>query len=111
MSREASRSTATGAPQTALADPSLSHSSLLTTSTRTMATKDFAVSIIGGGIGGLSLAIGLLNAGVPVDVFEAAVSAVHTMRGHRLCSSLRASPHRQPQFAESECWRGNGGQY
>ncbi|CAE6382352.1 unnamed protein product [Rhizoctonia solani] len=34
--------------------------------------KDFEVSIIGGGIGGLSAAIGLSRAGVPVQVFEAA---------------------------------------
>ncbi|KAG8730433.1 hypothetical protein FRC11_006717, partial [Ceratobasidium sp. 423] len=34
--------------------------------------KDFEVAIIGGGIGGLSAAIGLLRAGVPVQVFEAA---------------------------------------
>lgn len=39
-----------------------------------MAKKDFSVSIIGGGIGGLSLTIGLVRAGVPVDIFEAAVS-------------------------------------
>ncbi|CAE6377744.1 unnamed protein product [Rhizoctonia solani] len=35
-------------------------------------SKDFEVSIIGGGIGGLSAAIGLLRAGIPVQVFEAA---------------------------------------
>ncbi|CAE6435092.1 unnamed protein product [Rhizoctonia solani] len=33
--------------------------------------KDFEVSIIGGGIGGLSAAIGLSRAGIPVQVFEA----------------------------------------
>jgi salicylate hydroxylase len=38
------------------------------------ASKDFEVSIVGGGIGGLSAAIGLLRAGIPVQVFEAAVS-------------------------------------
>ncbi|CAE6486992.1 unnamed protein product, partial [Rhizoctonia solani] len=36
------------------------------------APKDFEVSIIGGGIGGLSAAIGLTRAGVSVQVFEAA---------------------------------------
>lgn len=36
--------------------------------------KDFSVSVVGGGIGGLSLAIGLIKAGLQVDVFEAAVS-------------------------------------
>ncbi|KAJ1301318.1 hypothetical protein OPQ81_003720 [Rhizoctonia solani] len=34
--------------------------------------KDFEVAVIGGGIGGLSVAVGLLRAGVPVQVFEAA---------------------------------------
>lgn len=36
------------------------------------ASKDYHVSIIGGGIGGISAAIGLKRAGVPVDLFEAA---------------------------------------
>ncbi|CAE7112512.1 unnamed protein product [Rhizoctonia solani] len=35
-------------------------------------SKDFEVSIIGGGIGGLSAAIGLARTGIPVQVFEAA---------------------------------------
>ncbi|CAE6477750.1 unnamed protein product [Rhizoctonia solani] len=35
-------------------------------------SKNFEVSIIGGGIGGLSAAIGLIRAGIPVQVFEAA---------------------------------------
>lgn len=35
-------------------------------------SKDFHVSILGGGIGGISAAIGLLRAGVSVDLFEAA---------------------------------------
>ena len=35
--------------------------------------KDFEVAIVGGGIGGFCAAIGLLRAGVPVKVFEAAV--------------------------------------
>lgn len=42
--------------------------------TTTMTKSDFSVSIIGGGIGGLTLAIGLARAGVAVDIFEAAVS-------------------------------------
>lgn len=36
--------------------------------------KDFHVSIVGGGIGGASLAVGLLSQGVPVDMYEAAPS-------------------------------------
>lgn len=39
-----------------------------------MTRKDFSVSVIGGGIGGLSLVIGLNRAGIQVDIFEAAVS-------------------------------------
>ncbi|UZJ50784.1 hypothetical protein CBS101457_000104 [Exobasidium rhododendri] len=38
----------------------------------TIKKKDFTVAIIGGGIGGLSAAIGLLRAGVHVEIFEAA---------------------------------------
>ena len=34
--------------------------------------KDFTVTIVGGGIGGLSLAAGLLRRNVPVQIFEAA---------------------------------------
>lgn len=37
-------------------------------------TKDFHVSIIGGGIGGISAAIGMLRKGIAVHVFESAVS-------------------------------------
>lgn len=37
--------------------------------------KDFSVAIIGGGIGGLATAIGLLRAGIKVDVYESAVSS------------------------------------
>lgn len=39
---------------------------------KSLPSRDFHVSILGGGIGGISAAIGLLRAGVPVDVFEAA---------------------------------------
>ncbi|KIS70159.1 salicylate hydroxylase [Mycosarcoma maydis] len=42
------------------------------TSTGTKATKDFSVAIIGGGIGGLTLAIGLHERGVPIHVYESA---------------------------------------
>jgi salicylate hydroxylase len=37
-----------------------------------MTKKDFNVSVIGGGIGGLTLTIGLVRAGISVDIFEAA---------------------------------------
>ncbi|UZJ51977.1 hypothetical protein CBS101457_001297 [Exobasidium rhododendri] len=37
-----------------------------------MAKKDFSVALVGGGIGGLSLAIGLHRANISVDIFEAA---------------------------------------
>lgn len=40
----------------------------------TIESKDFSVAIVGGGIGGLSAAIGLLRAGIRVHIFEAAVS-------------------------------------
>ncbi|KAI4146401.1 MAG: hypothetical protein L6R39_003471 [Caloplaca ligustica] len=36
------------------------------------ARKDFSVAIVGGGLGGLSLAIGLIKRGVPVQVYEGA---------------------------------------
>jgi 2-polyprenyl-6-methoxyphenol hydroxylase-like FAD-dependent oxidoreductase len=36
--------------------------------------KDFDVSIVGGGIGGVVAAVGLLRAGISVNLFEAAVS-------------------------------------
>ena len=36
------------------------------------AQKDFTVAVIGGGIGGLTLAIGLYERGVPVHIFESA---------------------------------------
>ena len=35
--------------------------------------KDFNVAIIGGGMGGLALAVGLIRGGVKVDIFEQAV--------------------------------------
>ena len=37
-------------------------------------TKDFKVAIVGGGLCGLALAVGLLKAGIDVEIFEAAVS-------------------------------------
>lgn len=37
-------------------------------------SKDFHVSVVGGGLGGASLAVGLLQQGVPVEMFEAAPS-------------------------------------
>lgn len=37
-------------------------------------TKNFSVSIVGGGVCGLTCAIGLAKEGVPVDIFESAVS-------------------------------------
>lgn len=36
-------------------------------------SKDFNVAILGGGMGGLALAVGLIRGGVKVDVFEQAV--------------------------------------
>lgn len=38
------------------------------------ATKDFKVAIVGGGLCGLALAVGLLKAGINVEIYEAAVS-------------------------------------
>lgn len=37
-----------------------------------MANKNFTVAIVGGGIGGLTLAVGLLRRNVPVQIYEAA---------------------------------------
>ena len=37
-----------------------------------MSAKNFTVAIVGGGIGGLSLAVGLLRRNIPVQIYEAA---------------------------------------
>lgn len=37
-----------------------------------MSAKNFTVAIVGGGIGGLSLAVGLLQRNIPVQIYEAA---------------------------------------
>lgn len=56
-------------------------------------TKNFSVSIVGGGVCGLTCAIALTREGVPVDVFESAVSI--TLFGYQLVlMSL------QPKFSE-----------
>jgi salicylate hydroxylase len=40
-------------------------------------TKGFNVAIIGGGMGGLALAVGLVRGGIKVDIYEQAVTEQH----------------------------------
>ena len=57
--------------------------------------KDFQVAVVGGGVCGLTCAIALHQAGVPVQLFEAAVC--------RTCISLlitHAKHHTQAKFGE-----------
>lgn len=49
-----------------------------------MASKNFSVAIVGGGLCGLACAIALLKEGVDVHVYEAAVRQVSNLM---LCSS------------------------
>jgi salicylate hydroxylase len=44
-------------------------------------TKNFTVTIIGGGLGGVLLAIGLSNRGIPVHIYESASSFTETSAG------------------------------
>jgi len=43
--------------------------------------KDFKVAIMGGGIGGLVLALGLARGGIHVDIFEQAVRNSNMLQG------------------------------
>ena len=45
-----------------------------------MSSKDFTVAVVGGGVCGLTCAIGLAKYGVPVQVYEAAVRFIATAR-------------------------------
>lgn len=51
----------------------LDHSSLRIFDMGSTYTKDFKVAIVGGGVVGLTCAVGLRRAGIKVDVFESAV--------------------------------------
>lgn len=46
--------------------------------------KSFEVAVVGGGVCGLTCAIALQKAGVPVQLFEAAVRSTHTLMAQLL---------------------------
>lgn len=54
--------------------------------------KSFEVAVVGGGVCGLTCAIALQKAGVPVQLFEAAVRSTHTLM---LCFLDLTRDHRQ----------------
>src|SRR3954465_11897641 len=49
-----------------------------------MSTSSFSVVIIGGGLGGLSLAQGLKKAGIPVAVYERDLTPDDRLQGYRI---------------------------
>lgn len=63
--------------------------------------KDFTVTIVGGGIGGLTLAAGLLRRNVPVRIFEAASAFTEIGLGLSIGPAAhRAMPLIDPQIRE-----------
>lgn len=63
--------------------------------------KNFTVTIVGGGIGGLTLAVGLLRRNVPVQIFEAASAFTEIGLGLSIGPAAhRAMPLIDPQIRE-----------
>ena len=58
--------------------------------------KGFQVSIVGGGVCGLACAIALEKAGVPVQLFEAAVGTVGIHYHSDVSTLMRYAPYRLP---------------
>ncbi|KAJ5892144.1 uncharacterized protein N7473_008372 [Penicillium subrubescens] len=70
-------------------------------STTTPPSKDFTVTIVGGGIGGLTLAAGLLRRNVPVQIYEAASAFAEIGLGLSIGPAAhRAMPLIDPQIRE-----------
>jgi salicylate hydroxylase len=70
-------------------------------STTTPPPKDFTVTIVGGGIGGLTLAAGLLRRNVPVQIYEAASAFAEIGLGLSIGPAAhRAMPLIDPQIRE-----------
>lgn len=70
-----------------------------------MALKDLKVAVVGGGVCGLTCAIGLAKNGVNVEVYEAAVSTIPFVH----CGVMLTIAPEQPQFAEIGAGLGIGG--
>lgn len=63
-----------------------------------MPPKQFSVAIVGGGLGGLTLAIGLIQRNVPVQIYESA----SLIRDTGLGLSIGPAAHRALQYINSE---------
>ncbi|KAI2793268.1 6-methylsalicylic acid decarboxylase atA [Penicillium oxalicum] len=72
-----------------------------TTTATSDAAKEFTVTIVGGGIGGLALAVGLLRRKVPVQIYEAASAFSEIGLGLSIGPAAhRAMPLIDPQIRE-----------